>query len=99
MSEATQVLDKDVPTGVEITIPVANLQHDDIAPGTGKVYVDGAAEPNAALGIAQFGKILVRNNTGKTWPTGAELRVTWDAHVSGGAGGGPPPPEADSQRR
>jgi hypothetical protein len=85
MSEATQTLETEVPTGVEVTIPVDGLQHDDIDPGTGKVFVDGTEEPKAALGFAQFGKILVRNNTGKTWPADTELRVTWDAHASGGA--------------
>ena len=95
MSEATQTLNKEVPTSAEVTIPVADLQHDDIAPGTGKVFVDGTEEPNAALGFAQFGKILVKNNTGKTWPAQTQLRVTWDDHVSGGAGA----PASDSRRR
>ena len=88
MPEASITLEKEVPTGGEIEIPVPELQHDDIAPNTGKVSVDGAEEPKAALGIAQFGKILVRNNTGKAWAEGAEISVTWEAHASGGAAAG-----------
>lgn len=85
MPTASTTLDKEAPTGTEITISVPDLQHDDIAPGTGKVSVDGTEEPKAALGVAQFGKILVRNNTGKTWATGTEVSVAWDTHASGGA--------------
>ena len=88
MAETTTTLTKEVPTGVEIQIPVENLQHDDIAPNTGKVYVNGTVEPKATLGIAQAGKVLVRNNTGKPWAAGTEVRVTWDDHVSGGVPAG-----------